>query len=345
MPVSRPSSSSSPAESARDEFATLLYVEAALARAKALLGRIPQEAGQEIAEACRAELHDRDAIAEAALEHATIVVPLVESIRAHVPEPLRDAVHHPATSQDIVDSALMLEVARALDLLAPCLEDCADSIRVLKADHGDSPFIARTLLQPAVPTTFGSLLDAWLGGLHDAAVHVFAVREHGLAVQLAGPVGDLDDPDLVAAFAAELGLAVPERPWHTTRSRVAHLASALGIVIGALGKIAADVILLSQAEIGEVAEGGEGGRSSAMAHKHNPARAVQIAALAQRAPGLIATVFAGLPQELYRAPGRWQAEGPVVRELLDLAEAAAEHAEIMLSGLRVDAERMKANLP
>jgi len=344
MPVSKPSFSSSPAESARDEFRTLLYVEAALARAKALLGRIPQEAAEEIAEACRADLHDRDTIAEAALEHATAVVPLVESIRARLPEPLRESVHRPATSQDIVDSALMLEVARALDLLAPCLEDCADSIRVLKADHGDNPCLARTLLQPALPTTFGTLLDAWLGGLHDAAVHVFAVREHGLAVQLAGPIGDLDDPELVAAFAAELGLAVPERPWHTTRARIAHLASALGIVIGALGKIAADVIVLSQAEIGEVAEGGEGGRSSAMAHKHNPARAVQITALAQRAPGLIGTVFAGLPQELYRAPGRWQAEGPVVRELLDLAEAAAEHAEIMLSGLRIDAERMKANL-
>lgn len=342
--MSRPSSSSSPLDSARDGFQALLDVEAALARAKALLGRIPKEAGEAIADACRAQAHDRDAIAEAALEHATIVVPLVESIRAHLPEPLRDTVHAPATSQDIVDSALMLEAARALDLLSPGLEDCADAIRALKADYGDSPCLARTLLQPALPTTFGTLLDAWLGGLHDAAVHVFAVREHGLAVQLAGPIGDLDDPELVGAFAAELGLAAPERPWHTARARVAHLASALGIVVGALGKIAADVILLSQAEIGEVAEGGDGGRSSAMAHKRNPARAVQIAALAQRAPGLIATVFAGLPQELYRAAGRWQAEGPAVRELLDLAEAAAEHAEILLSALTVDPRRMKANL-
>jgi 3-carboxy-cis,cis-muconate cycloisomerase len=339
-PVSKQSSSPSP----RDGFQALLDVEAALARAKAELGRIPGESGAAIAEACRAELYDRDAIAEAALEHATIVVPLVEAIRARLPEELRDTVHRPATSQDIIDSALMLEVARALDLLAPGLEDCTDAIRALKSDHGDTPCLARTLLQPALPTTFGTLLDAWLGGLHDAAVHVFAVREHGLAVQLAGPIADLDDPELVGVFAAELGLAVPERPWHTSRARIAHLAAALGIVVGALGKIAADVILLSQAEIGELAEGGAGGRSSAMPHKRNPARAVQIAALAQRAPGLIATVFAGLPQELYRAPGRWQAEGPVVRELLDLAEEAVEHAQILLDGLRIDPERMKANL-
>jgi len=339
----RPSSSSAVHPLPDDPLRTLLEAEVALARAKAALGRIPRVAAEAIARIAEPERYDFPALREAAFEHATIVVPLVEAIRAQLPAELHGAVHQPATSQDIIDTALMLQAARTLDEILPALERCADALNALRTDYGDAPHLARTLLQPALPTTFGRLLSAWQSGLDDARARLVSVRGTGLAAQLAGPIAELDDPELVSAFAAELGLAAPQRPWHTNRSRVVDLAAALGLTVGALGKIAADVILLSQAEIGELAEGGAG-RSSSMPDKRNPARGVQIAALAQRTPGLVATVFAALPQELHRAAGRWQAEDAVVRELLTATREAAEHAAVLLSGLRVDAHRMKTNL-
>jgi 3-carboxy-cis,cis-muconate cycloisomerase len=165
------------------------------------------------------------------------------------------------------------------------------------------------------------------------------VRRDVLAVQLGGPVGALDDPPLVAAFAEQLGLAVPASCWHTNRSRVAELASALGLVVGAVGKIGGDVLLLAQHEIGELTEGRPGG-SSAMPDKRNSARSVQILACAHRMPGLVGAVFGGLPQELQRAAGRWQAEWPAMGDLFAVAGAAAGHGRHLLADLRVDAVRM-----
>jgi 3-carboxy-cis,cis-muconate cycloisomerase len=338
--VQRPSSSTSGAD---DPLRTLLDVEAALARAKASLGRIPAAAADEITGVAQPELYDFAELCEAAQEHAVIVVPLVEAIRDRLPPPLRAAVHAPATSQDVIDTALMLQAARTLDAILPALGRCAAAIAALDAGYGAAPQMARTLLQPALPTVFGRLLAAWSSGLDDACERLAAVREHGLAVQLGGPVGDLDDPGLVRALAGELGLAAPARSWHTNRTRLADLAAALGLAVGALGKIAADVILLAQAEVAELAEGTPG-RSSSMPGKRNPARAVQIAALAQRSPGLVATVFAALPQELHRAAGRWQAQDAAVRDLLAIALEAAGHAAALLDGLQVDIHRMKANL-
>lgn len=340
------SSSNSPAERAgsdASELGDLLEVEAALARAKAQLGRIPGPVATAIAEQCRPELYDFAQLTEAAEEHATIVVPLVAAIRARLPEECRAAVHTPATSQDLIDSALMLAAARAVAALDAQLNRCENALLTLDNAYGDAPQMARTLLQPALPTTFGNLLGSWLAGLDDASLRLTRVHRESLAVQLAGPVGDLDDPELVDAFAAGLGLAAPARPWHTTRTRIVDLATALGLAVGVLGKIATDVILLSQAEIGELTEGAAG-RSSSMPDKRNPARAVQLAALAARTPGLVATVFAVLPQELHRAAGGWQAENAAVRELLAIAGQAGRHAEAMLMGLEVHTDRMKANL-
>jgi 3-carboxy-cis,cis-muconate cycloisomerase len=198
-------------------------------------------------------------------------------------------------------------------------------------------------MQPALPSTFRNLLASWQSAVEDARARLAAVQDHSLAVQLGGPIGELDDPELVRAFAAELGLAVPERSWHTVRTRVVDVATALGLTIGALGKIGADVIVLSQREIGELEEGAAGA-SSSMPDKRNAARSVQLVALAQRGPGLVATVFAALPQELHRAAGRWQSEDAAIRELLVLAGKAAHHAVTLLEGLRVFPDRMKANL-
>ncbi|HEX9338047.1 MAG TPA: lyase family protein, partial [Pseudonocardiaceae bacterium] len=163
------------------------------------------------------------------------------------------------------------------------------------------------------------------------------------AAQLGGPVGDLDDPALVTAFAHRLGLVAPQACWHANRARVAELAAALGLVTGALGKLGQDVLLLAQAEIGELAEGRPGG-SSAMPHKRNSARSVQLVACAHRAPGLVGTVFGGMPGELWRAAGRWQAEWETIADLLALTTAAIGHGRALLAELRVDTVRMREGL-
>jgi 3-carboxy-cis,cis-muconate cycloisomerase len=197
-----------------------------------------------------------------------------------------------------------------------------------------------------VPTTFGAVCAGWLVGLDEARAGLATVRRERLAVQLGGPVGDLGPFgehgfSVVEHLAADLGLAVPVTPWHTQRNRVGELAAAIGLVGGALSTVAQNVVLLSQTEIGELAEGTPGG-SSSMPHKRNPARSVLVLAATHRIPGLVATVFAGMPQEAQRAVGRWQAEWPAVTELLRLVGGAAAHARALLGDLRVDAERMRS---
>jgi 3-carboxy-cis,cis-muconate cycloisomerase len=322
-----------------DWLAALLDVEAALVAAKAAAGRIPAATAALVRERCRPELFDVAGIAERTAAHATPVVPLVEDLRAGLPAEAAAAVHTPATSQDIIDSALMVLAARTIDGVLPDLGVCAAILTALVTAHQDTPQAGRTLLARALPTTFGRLAATWLAGLVDARAALDRVRD-GLPAQLGGAVGALDDDELVEAFAAQLGLAVPRSCWHTNRIPVAELAAALGLVVGTLGKIAGDVVLLAQAEIGEVGEGSPGG-SSAMPDKRNSARSVQILACAHRTPGLVGTVFAGLPQELQRSAGRWQAEWQTMGDLLALTTAAARHGRVLLSELTVDTERMR----
>ncbi|HEX5407564.1 MAG TPA: lyase family protein [Pseudonocardiaceae bacterium] len=326
-----------------DWLAALLDVSAALVVAKAALGRIPWQSAKLIVEHCRPDLFDAADIGRRTAAHATPVVPLVEDLRALLPADVAQAVHTPATSQDIIDSALMLLAARAIDGVTADLDVCASALLHLAAQHQNTELAGRTLLARALPTTFGRLVDTWLAGLTDARAAVDRVRRDSLAVQLGGPVGTLDDPALVSAFAAELGLLVPANCWHTNRIRIAELAAALGMVTGALGKVAGDVVLLAQAELGELGEGTPGG-SSAMPNKRNSARSVQILACAHRVPGLVGTVFAALPQELQRAAGRWQAEWQTVGDLLALTGAAARHGRVLLTELKVDTERMHDDL-
>jgi 3-carboxy-cis,cis-muconate cycloisomerase len=322
-----------------DWLAALLAVEAALARAKAATGRIPGAAAETIAEHCRRDLFDESSLAERAAAHATPVVPLVEDLRALLPADLADAVHRPATSQDVIDSAMMLIASRTLTDATADLTACTGALTRLADVHRDTPYLARTLLAAALPSTFGRLAGGWSAGLTDARA---TLDRAPLPAQLGGPIGTLDDPELVAAFAGGLGLAEPTACWHTNRTPVATLVSGLGMVIGALGKIAGDVVLLSA--FGEVAEGSPGG-SSAMPDKQNSSRSVQILACAHRAPALVGTIFAGLPQELERAAGRWQAEWRTVGELLGLLRAAARHGRVLLTELVVDVDRMRKSLP
>ena len=322
----------------------LLDTEAALARACARARLLPEGAAEGIAACCRAERFDREELAAQTARNAQPVVGLVVALRRAVGEELAEHVHYGATSQDIVDTALMLVAQRAVGPLLDDLTAAADGCARIAEQYAATPIIGRTLLQQAMPTTFGLKAAGWMTALDDAAAGLVRVRDSVLAVQLGGPVGALHAPALVDAFAQQLGLGVPTLPWHTDRRRPAELAAALGVAAGATAKLATDVALLSQSEVAEVREGGPGGGSSSMAHKRNPVAAVSILACAQRVPALVAAMLGAMLQEHERAAGRWQAEWPTLLELLRLAGSAGAWAADLAGGLDVDADRMAANL-
>jgi 3-carboxy-cis,cis-muconate cycloisomerase len=257
-------------------------------------------------------------------------------------------VHRGATSQDILDTAAMLVAREALGAILDDLIAAAAAAAGLARRHRDTPMAGRTLLQQAVPVTFGLKAAGWLAGLEDARRWLGEIRLERLAAQLGGAAGTLAalgdaGPRVAAAYAAELGLAEPELPWHTLRGRVGELAGALAVVSGAVAKVARDVVLLSQTEVGEV-RGEVGGGSSAMPHKHNPVAAVCALACAQQAPGLAATLLAAMAHEHERAAGSWHAEWRPLSELLRGTGSAVAWLRACLEGLSVDEARMRENL-
>lgn len=320
----------------------MLDAEAALARALA-----PAGAAAVVTDAARAGLYDVRDLAQRARSGGNPVIPLVADLTAAVARTDRDAaayVHRGATSQDIMDTATMLVAARALPLIVADLDHTAAELARLAAAHRATPMPGRTLTQHAVPTTFGLKAAGWRSLALDARDRLAALRP---VAQLGGAAGTLaafdDGIPLLARFADETGLAEPDLPWHTLRTPITDLGSALAFTTGALGKPAADVLVLSRTEIGEVAEGAGGG-SSAMPHKSNPVRATLIASAARQAPGLAATLLGALAAEDERPAGAWHAEWQPLRDLLRLAGAAARDAAELASGLRVFPDRMAANL-
>jgi 3-carboxy-cis,cis-muconate cycloisomerase len=210
--------------------------------------------------------------------------------------------------------------------------------------HARTPMVGRTLLQQALPVSFGLVAAGWSYGVADAAARLRAVTEE-LPVQLGGPVGS-GSPVLATRVARELSLAEPPLPWHTQRAPVVRLAGALGVLAGAVGKVARDVTLLASQEVGELREGGPAtaGGSSAMSHKRNPVASVSVLACSKRVPGLVATLLAAMEQEHQRAAGAWQSEWGTLSELLGLTGSAVAWGRDLLGHLEVDAERMRANL-
>jgi 3-carboxy-cis,cis-muconate cycloisomerase len=326
----------------------MLDVEAAIARAGAKAGLVPAASADAITASCVAGDFDAADIGRRAVASATWIVPLVAELRARVPASARGFVHLGATSQDVIDTAMSLVVARTIDVIAPVLLDVATSLADLTRAHRNTLQIGRTLLQHAAPTTFGLVCAGWLTGVDEALVDLDRIRRDRLAVQFGGAVGTLaaygdDGAHLAALVADELDLVAPTMPWHTTRVRIDEAAAALGIVAGSLAGIAGDVALLSGSDVGEVAEGAPGG-SSSMPYKRNPSRAVLVTACTHQVPALVATMLAAAAQEHQRAAGRWQAEWPTMTSLLRLVGSAATHARSMLSDLAVDARRMRTNL-
>jgi 3-carboxy-cis,cis-muconate cycloisomerase len=273
------------------------------------------------------------------------VVPLVRALQNLVGEELAPLVHLGATSQDILDTAAMLVSNRALVSLLDDAHAAARAAGTLADRHRATAMSGRTLLQQALPVSFGLCAAGWLVGIAEARERLVEVRERELAVQMGGPVG-ARAPALATAVAAELGLTEPLMPWHTNRVRMAALAAALGASAGVLAKVARDVTLLAQNEVGEVREGGgsERGGSTAMVHKQNPVAAVSLLACARRVPGLVATMLSAMEQEHERAAGAWQAEWGTLSELLALTGATASWARELLEHLELDVDRMRENL-
>jgi 3-carboxy-cis,cis-muconate cycloisomerase len=327
----------------------LLEAEAALAVAGAAVGLVPAEAARRIGEVCRTTAFDVASLSRDAAAAGNPVVPLVKALEAAVGAPAGRHVHRAATSQDVLDTAMVLLARRALDLLEADVVVAAAAAAALADTHRDTVMAGRTLLQQAVPTTFGLKAAGWCLALDGAAAQLRSVRA-GLPVQLGGAVGTLSagGPDslaLVEAYASELHLTVPVLAWHTSRLPVSDLAGALGGAAGVLGKVALDVVLLAQTEVAEVAEGTPGrGASSTMPHKNNPVAALSARAAARRAPGLVATLLMCMEQEHERAAGAWYAEWEAVSTLLSTVGSAAAWLADSLGSLEVDRERMASNV-
>jgi 3-carboxy-cis,cis-muconate cycloisomerase len=316
----------------------MLDAEAALARAQARVGVIPADAADAVAAVCRADRYDVDQLARDARSAGNPIPALVAAAGV-------EWFHHGATSQDIVDTAAMLVARRALALIDKDIDAVAVSCARLAVEYRETPMAARTLMQQADPTTFGLKAAGWLVAVLEGWMQL---AQAPFAVQLGGASGTLASmgergPDVLREFAAELGVGEPTLPWHAHRGRFATFGSHLAIVAGALGKIALDVELLAQTEVGEVESGS--GESSSMPHKRNPVEAIRVRACARRVAAAAGLLVSGVAEhEHERAAGAWHAEWAPLREALACTGGAAAAAREMLDGLVVRPERMLENL-
>lgn len=332
----------------------MLDFEAALARAEAALGVIPANAAEPIARACVAERFDIAALGEAAVAGSTVAIPLVAALVRAVREADVAAsgfVHWGATSQDVVDTALVLELSTALAALDADLAPAIDAFAAKAQTHRHQPMAARTLLQQAVPIPFGLKLAGYAAALARARSRLQRLRAEALVLQFGGAAGTLAPlgPHGLAVaerLAALLGLPLPDAPWHSHRDRLAEVASALAILAGTCGKIARDTALLMQTEVGEVSEPAAPGRgaSSTMPHKRNPVAAAMALACAGLAPNLAAAIIAAQVQEHERAVGAWQAEWAAFPMLLLVVSGAVAAVRDLAEGLEVHGVRMRQNL-
>ena len=280
-----------------------------------------------------------------------LTIAVVRHLTSHVEAMNRDAaryVHWGATSQDILDSARVLQLQRTVPRILSDLERGAAAATEHARRHVETPMAGRTWLQQSTPITFGVKAAGWLDAMARCRGALAAALEDARVLQFGGASGTLASLgerglEVAERLASRLGLTVPDIPWHAHRDRFAQLACALGVTCGTLGKIARDVSLLAQTEVAEAAEG-IGGHSSAMPHKQNPVNASVVLAAAVRAPGLVATMLAAMPQEHERGIGGWQAEWPTLPQLVSLTTDAAHAAAGMLDGLVINETRMRENL-
>ena len=332
----------------------MLDFEAGLARAEAEVGVIPREAVAPIEAACDASLYDFEALGEAIVSAGNSAIPLVKMLGKRIAE--KDAaaerfVHLGATSQDAMDSGLVLQLRAALVLLEADLGELATALAAQAQRYAATPMAGRTWLQHATPVTLGMKIAGWLGAVTRHRERLVELKPRLLVLQFGGASGSLaalGDKALpiAAALARALDLTLPEQPWHTQRDRLVEFAAVLGLIAGSLGKLGRDVSLLMQTEAAEVFEPsapGKGG-SSTMPHKRNPVGAAVLIGAASRVPGLVSTMFAAMPQEHERSLGLWHAEWDTLPQICCLVSGALQQALLFAKGLEVDAERMAKNL-
>jgi 3-carboxy-cis,cis-muconate cycloisomerase len=332
----------------------MLRFEAALARAQAAEGLIPESAAHSIVGSCKVELFDVAKIVRESGRAGSVAIPLVKALREAVGLFNAEAapfVHFGSTSQDVIDSAMALVTREAVALIEADLAKAADALLRLAAKHADTPMLARTLMQPASVTSFGFKCAGWAAPLVRSRVRLRDAARHALQLQLGGAVGTLAQMKGQGAavrrrMARELGLGDPGATWHTQRDEWVALGCELGLITGSLGKIAVDIALLGQYEVGEVTEPSEPGRggSSAMPHKRNPVASMVAIAAAHRAPQRVAALLGAMPQQHERALGAWQAELAEWPQLLMSAHGSVRAMAGALPGLQVDAVRMRANI-
>ncbi|MFJ2334403.1 3-carboxy-cis,cis-muconate cycloisomerase [Pseudomonas helleri] len=332
----------------------MLDFEAALARAQASTGLIPSSAVAPIEAACRAELYDFEALGLAIASAGNSAIPLVKALGKQIASVSPEAeryVHLGATSQDVMDSGLVLQLRAALELIEEDLQQLGEVLAQQAQRYATTPLAGRTWLQQATPVTLGMKIAGWLGAVTRSRQRLQALKPRLLSLQFGGASGTLaalgDQALPVAhALAAELKLALPDQPWHTQRDRLVEFGAVLGLVAGSLGKMGRDISLLMQTEAAEVFEPsapGKGG-SSTMPHKRNPVGSAVLISAATRVPGLLSTLFSAMPQEHERSLGLWHAEWETLPEICCLVAGALAQALNIAQGLEVDAQRMAQNL-
>lgn len=296
----------------------MLRFEQVLAEAEAAEGIIPEAAARAIASVCRAPLYDINALIVAGRRAGALAIPLVKELQRTVAlysEEAATHVHWGSTSQDVLDTAMVLVTREALRLVDGELDQLAHRLLDLSQSHLDTPVLARTLMQPAQVTSLGLKFCNWAAPLLRSRAQLQALAERALQLQLGGAVGTLavlgeKGPAVAARMAAALGLKTPDAAWHTQRDEWIRLGAEMAVLAGSLGKIATDLSLMAQGEIAELAEPSGNGRggSSAMPHKRNPVSSMIALAAAARAPQQAAALLGAMSQQHERGLGNWQAE-------------------------------------
>lgn len=330
------------------ELAAMLEVEAALALAEADAGLFSPETGERLATAIREAEVDTDILRAGIVRDGVPVPALVAELRRQLPEDLAPLVHWGATSQDIIDTGLILRLRECLDLMERRLRDLARLIANLADSHRNTSMAARTRMQQATPTSFGLKAAGWLSSLLRHQEELSALRQNLLVVSFAGASGNLAAlgnaaADVEAALARRLGLGLPVTPWHTERDRLLKTGAWFAGVTATLGKSGQDLILLAQSEVGEIRLGASGG-SSTMPNKANPVAAELLVTLARNSAADLSTLYQGALQEHERSGTGWPMEWDSLPRLATKSSSALATALEVFSGLEINAERMRTNI-